>query len=124
MGNLVNYNPYSPKPLTSTWLFEPLMIQNGLTCDVTPWLATKYKWEGATKLTFDIRDGVKWSDGQAFTAKDVAFTFNLAKQYPALDKGGVWTDTFGTKAEVGDRQGQSGGLRRSPATPHRSSRGS
>ncbi len=99
VGNLVNYNPYSPKPITSNWLFEPLMIQNGVTCDVTPWLATKFTWEGATKLTFDIRDGVKWSDGQAFSAKDVAFTFNLAKKYPALDSGGVWTDTFGKKAE-------------------------
>src|SRR4051794_39934388 len=45
VGNLVNYNPYSPKPLTSTWLYEPLMIQNGITCVITPWLATDYKWE-------------------------------------------------------------------------------
>ena len=105
VGNLVNYNPYSPKPITSNWLFEPLMIQNGVTCDVTPWLATKFTWEGATKLTFDIRDGVKWSDGQAFSAKDVAFTFNLAKKYPALDAGGVWTDTFGKKAESVEAKG-------------------
>ena len=42
-------------------------------------------------LTFTIRQGVKWSDGQAFDAKDVAFTFNLLKQFPAADSGGLWT---------------------------------
>jgi peptide/nickel transport system substrate-binding protein len=99
-GNLVNYNPYAPKPLTSNWTFESLMIQNGITCEITPWLATEYKWDAATKLTFTIRDGVKWSDGQPFTANDVAFTFNLGKQYPAIDQGGVWTETFGAPAKT------------------------
>jgi peptide/nickel transport system substrate-binding protein len=84
VGGLVNYNPNSPKPLTATWLYEPLIVRNSLTCEETPWLATKSTWEGGSKLTFDIRDGVKWSDGQAFTAKDVAFTYNLKKQYPAF----------------------------------------
>ncbi|WP_323095294.1 ABC transporter substrate-binding protein [Intrasporangium sp. YIM S08009] len=98
VGGLVNYNPYSPKPLTTTWLYEPLIVRNNLTCEETPWLATKSTWEGANKLTLDIRDGVKWSDGQAFSAKDVAFTFNLMKQYPGLDTSGVWNDTFGAPA--------------------------
>lgn len=98
VGGLVNYNPYSPKPLTSTWLYEPLIVRNNLTCDETPWLATKSTWDGGEKLTFDIRDGVKWSDGQPFTAKDVAFTFNLSKEYPGLDAAGVWNDTFGAPA--------------------------
>ncbi len=98
VGGLVNYNPYSPKPLTTTWLYEPLIVRNNLTCEETPWLATKSTWDGANKLTLDIRDGVKWSDGQAFSAKDVAFTFNLMKQYPGLDTSGVWNDTFGAPA--------------------------
>ena len=83
------------------------MIQNGLTCEITPWLATDYEWEGADKLTFQIRDGVKWNDGEDFTAEDVAFTFNLSKQYPALDAGGVWNDTFGKKAESVTAEGNS-----------------
>ena len=99
VGGLVNYNPNSPKPLTSNWLYEPLIVRNNLTCEETPWLATKSTWEGATKLTLEIRDGVKWSDGKPFTAKDVAFTFNLGKQYPAIDKAGVWNDTFGAPAK-------------------------
>lgn len=99
VGGLVNYNPYSPKPLTGNWLYEPLMFQNSLDCEVTPWLATDHRWEGATKLTFTIRRGVKWSDGTDFTARDVAFTYNVMKTYPAMDKAGVWTETYGAKAE-------------------------
>ena len=57
IGGLVNYNPYAPKQQTKTWLYEPLMIQNSLDCKITPWLATGFKWEGANKLTFDIRRG-------------------------------------------------------------------
>ena len=98
VGGLVNFNPNAPKPLTSTWLYEPLIVRNALTCEETPWLATKSTWEGGNKLTFDIRQGVKWSDGTPFTAKDVAFTFNLMKQYPAFDKAGVWNATFGAPA--------------------------
>jgi peptide/nickel transport system substrate-binding protein len=98
IGGLVNYNPYAPKQQTKTWLYEPLMVQNSLDCKITPWLATAFKWEGANKLTFDIRPGVKWSDGSDFTANDVAFTFNLMKKYPGMDIAGVWSDTFGAKA--------------------------
>ena len=80
IGGLTNYNPYAPKQQTKTWLYEPLMIQNSLDCEITPWLATSFKWQGANKLTFDIRPGVKWTDGSELTAKDVAFTF-----YSVLD---------------------------------------
>lgn len=98
IGGLINYNPYAPKQQTKTWLNEPLMIQSNLDCTVTPWLATKYSWRGVDRLTFDIRPGVKWSDGSEFTANDVAFTFNLMKKYPAMDTAGVWSDIFGAKA--------------------------
>ena len=55
-------------------------------------LATGYKWNSDnTQVTFTIRPNVKWNDGQAFTADDVAFTFNLMKQYPAADANGVWS---------------------------------
>ena len=44
IGGLVDYNPYSPNALTKTWLYEPLMVRNGLSCEVTPWLATDFEW--------------------------------------------------------------------------------
>jgi peptide/nickel transport system substrate-binding protein len=42
-----------------------------------PGLAEKYTWSADGKtLTLDLRKGVKWHDGQPFTAADVAFTFD------------------------------------------------
>ena len=34
---------------------------------------------------------MQWNDGQPFTAKDVAFTFNLMKQFPPTDLYSLWT---------------------------------
>jgi peptide/nickel transport system substrate-binding protein len=99
VGGLVNYNPHSPNSLTKEWLYETLLIRNRQTCEVTPWLATKSTWTGADHLSFDIREGVKWSDGKPFTAKDVAFTLNLGKKYPAIDTAGLWNNVFGAPAK-------------------------
>ena len=63
------------------------MDQNG--CTEHPWLATEYKWDGTQKLTFTLRDGVKWSDGKPFTADDVVFTYEMIKKNPALDLRGI-----------------------------------
>ncbi|GAA2113992.1 ABC transporter substrate-binding protein [Actinomadura alba] len=100
MGGLVDYNPYAVNALTKTWLYEPLMVRNGISCEITPWLATDFEWGGdATTLTFTIRNGVKWSDGRPLTAQDVAFTYNLAKQYPAIDRAAIWKPVFGAPAK-------------------------
>jgi len=59
---------------------------------VTPWLATAWTWSNGNKtLTFTIRKGVTWSDGQPFSAADVVFTFNLLKKDPALDLNADWS---------------------------------
>ena len=52
--------------------------------EVTPWLATGYKWETPTRLIVTLRNDVKFSDGSPFTAEDVAWTINYAKEkaYP------------------------------------------
>jgi len=82
-----NFNPFSPdaRGATGTAIYEPMMIYNKATGKVVPWLATEYTWNADnTVLTFKIRPGVKWSDGQPFTAKDVVYTFDLLKNNPAL----------------------------------------
>ena len=47
---------------------------------VTPWLATGYKWETPTRMIVTLRNDVKFSDGSPFTAEDVAWTINFAKE--------------------------------------------
>ncbi|WP_420548779.1 ABC transporter substrate-binding protein [Curvivirga sp.] len=44
---------------------------------VVPNIAQAWEWnEDYTVLTFDLRKGHKWSDGEAFTSEDVAFWMN------------------------------------------------
>src|SRR5688572_17330566 len=44
---------------------------------ITPDLAESWSWDNTkTRLTFKLRQGVKWHDGKPFTAKDVECTWN------------------------------------------------
>ncbi len=82
-----NFNPYlnDARYPAQCGMYEPMMLFNFATGEIIPWLATEYAWnEDNTALSFKIRDGVKWSDGEPFSAKDVLFTFNLIKANPAL----------------------------------------
>ncbi len=75
---------------TQGFLYETLYFVNLYNGQATPWLASSYSYNSdLTQLTFTIRPNVKWNDGQPFTSQDVVFTFNLMKQYPALDQNGV-----------------------------------
>lgn len=88
-----NFNPFlatGSRWPTKAGVYEPLMIFNGQTGEWTPWLAERYAWDDATHLRFTVRRGVQWSDGQPFTARDVATTFELMREHPGLDLSGVW----------------------------------
>jgi peptide/nickel transport system substrate-binding protein len=91
----INFNPLisgnNNLPGTQGMIYETLLYFNRLDGSVHPWLASGYKWSSdATSLTFTLRQGVKWSDGQPFTSADVLYTLNLSKQYPALDLNSLW----------------------------------
>lgn len=86
-----NFNPYSPsKRNTATILYEPLFVINTLDGKAVPFLGTGFTQPDTKTIVVDVRDGVKWSDGQAFSAADVVFTYELLKKFPALDTTGVW----------------------------------
>lgn len=90
-----NFNPFLPGGATR-WptrggIYEPLLVRNRVTGEWVPWLAERWSWsEDGLALRFWLRSGVSWSDGQALSAEDVAFTFALMKAHPALDIFGVW----------------------------------
>ena len=44
--------------------------------------------DDAKTIDVTIRDGEKWSDGEPYTAEDVAYTFNLLNSNKALNTGG------------------------------------
>lgn len=87
-----NFNPFSSgKRNTATYIYEPLVIINEMSGEETPWLATGYEQPDARTIVFHIREGVTWSDGEAFTPEDVVFTFDLLKKHPQLDLKGIWS---------------------------------
>ncbi|MFE4726186.1 ABC transporter substrate-binding protein [Microbacterium sp. NPDC056736] len=76
-------NPYLGDSSASKYgygkvIFESLALVNP-TGDLgtTPWLAESVEWnDDYTQLTVVARSGVTWSDGEDFTADDIAFSFN------------------------------------------------
>jgi peptide/nickel transport system substrate-binding protein len=74
-------NPWSPNAFIES-LFVNRILFDGLTKpgkDLAPAPDLAESWTTAPdglSWTFKLRSGVKWSDGQPFSADDVAFTFN------------------------------------------------
>jgi peptide/nickel transport system substrate-binding protein len=91
-----NFNPFattSPAVLLGAagMVYEPLMQYDyAKPGTVYPWLATSDRWSDAdTILTVQLRKGVDWSNGTAFTSEDVAFTFNMLKHNPSINSLGI-----------------------------------
>ncbi|MEM1234936.1 MAG: ABC transporter substrate-binding protein, partial [Pseudomonadota bacterium] len=60
-------------------MWEPLFILNYGSGELEPWLALEANSdEDGAVWTIALRDGVEWSDGEAFNADDVVFTVNMA----------------------------------------------
>jgi peptide/nickel transport system substrate-binding protein len=89
------FNPFNPAVYAESlgFVYEPLVYVNLLQDQkATPMLAESYQWSADKKaVTFTIRSGVKWSDGQPFSADDVVFTFDMMKRVPATDIYALWT---------------------------------
>lgn len=77
-----------------TWLMKiwsPLVSWNDDFSEIVPQLATNWTANTeATEWTFELRQGVKWHDGQPFTAEDIKFTWELAF-HPMSGSGPLFT---------------------------------
>ncbi|MFC7380687.1 ABC transporter substrate-binding protein [Sphaerisporangium rhizosphaerae] len=81
-GPPANYNPireWDHAAGTKGLVYETLFHFDTTTLKLTPWLAESGSWTDDTTYTLKLRPGIKWSDGTPFTAKDVAFTYELGK---------------------------------------------
>ncbi len=59
-------------------MMEPLFILNYETGEFVPWLGVSFTANETLDLwTLTLRDGVKWSDGEAYNADDIVFTINM-----------------------------------------------
>jgi peptide/nickel transport system substrate-binding protein len=75
-------------------LFDQSKPREGLDT-IVPDLAESWSWsEDGKRITFKLRQGVKWHDGKPFTSKDVGCTFDLllgkAKDGLRLNPRQVW----------------------------------
>ena len=74
-----NFNPFDlagRRQSTMDFIYEPLVIFNANDGGKPVWrLATSYKFsDDLMSITYDLRPGVKWSDGQPLTSADVKYT--------------------------------------------------
>ena len=99
-----HFNPFNPSVngASNGFVYETLESVDILhNASATPWLATRSQWSNGYKtLTFTIRSGVKWSDGQPFTGADVVYTFDAMKADKAIDLNAVWESDSGPLTNV------------------------
>ncbi|MGB3509319.1 MAG: ABC transporter substrate-binding protein [Microcoleaceae cyanobacterium] len=59
------------------YLYEGLIIENGVTGELEPGLAESWKVsEDGQQIIITLKEGLKWSDGEPLTADDVVFSYN------------------------------------------------
>jgi peptide/nickel transport system substrate-binding protein len=92
-----DFNPFNLNYISFALgpVYEPLAFVNELQSGkATPWLASGWTWSNGNKtLTFTIRNGVKFTNGDPLTAADVAFTFNMLHKpaNSAMDINAIWS---------------------------------
>jgi len=87
---------------TSRLTFVDILKDNAETPG--PWPRATPGGADKKSIVFTMQDTAKWSDGQAVTADDVAFTFNLEKQVPALDNYALWSGGILTSVTASGNQ--------------------
>jgi peptide/nickel transport system substrate-binding protein len=102
-----NYNPYNNTtilPTVQDFMYEPLVVFNMMQGGEANYrLAESYEYsDDMLSLTFTLREGLQWSDGEPLTAADAVFSFELIKEFPALDQRAAWPKLEGVEL-VDDR---------------------
>jgi peptide/nickel transport system substrate-binding protein len=96
-------------PVHNNLIFYKQDVPQNSLDSIVPELATDWAWgPDNTKLTFNLRQGVKWHDGKPFTAKDVVCTFDMLMDKSAVkfrkNPRKTWYDNVAEVAASGDYQ--------------------
>ncbi|MFF2049971.1 ABC transporter substrate-binding protein [Leifsonia sp. NPDC058194] len=81
--DVVNYNPLVGNSRSDYWitnLMYPHLLSIANDGSKEPQVATKWGYVDDTTGFYEIRDDLKWSDGEPLTAEDVAWTMNAVKK--------------------------------------------
>ncbi len=108
-GQHADYELWNPYAIGSNHqnganiMYEPLAFYSAFADKETLWLAESYSYnEDNTELTIKTRQGVSWSDGEPFSAEDVAYTFTALKELGSQVRWGVNVQQFVESAEAID----------------------
>jgi peptide/nickel transport system substrate-binding protein len=74
-------------------IYETLFNFDPLNGELIPNLAESGQWSDANTFELKLREGLTWQDGEALTADDVKFTYELGQKFPALGIANAWTVT-------------------------------
>jgi peptide/nickel transport system substrate-binding protein len=75
--------------------YEPLAFYSAFADEMIPWLAESWEYnEDLTELRIITRSGITWSDGEPFSAEDVAFTLNAVRDAGPEVRWGVDVEQF------------------------------
>lgn len=83
-------------------MYEPLVQPNLInpTAEPEPWLASEWTHnDDYSSFTFTTRPDVTWSDGEDFTAEDIAFTWQLIKDNEELNLDALPIDQITTEGD-------------------------
>ncbi|GAA1606640.1 ABC transporter substrate-binding protein [Kribbella hippodromi] len=81
--DVVNFNPLVGNSRSDYWitnLMYPHLLSIGADGQKAPELAEKWGYVNSTTGFYELKPGMKWSDGKPLTAKDVAYTLNAVKK--------------------------------------------
>ncbi len=94
-----NVDPYYNQLRTGLVLahqaWDTLVYRDPETFALKPLLATSWRYVDDTTLEFDLRRGVTFHDGSAFTADDVVYTFNtiLTDKQVSVPSNFIWLES-------------------------------
>ncbi|MFW6122068.1 MAG: ABC transporter substrate-binding protein, partial [Petrotogales bacterium] len=92
-GPPTNWNPITPwNAMTGVvgLVYETLYMYDPLTNEMNPWLAVNSEWLDENTYLIELREGIKWTDGEDFNADDVKFTYDIANKYPGVHYSTLW----------------------------------
>ncbi|WP_084180379.1 ABC transporter substrate-binding protein [Halomonas alkaliantarctica] len=101
-----SFNPYVDKlNIVGGMMFEPLAFTNVRQGETSYRLAESFEYDEDYKsITYTLREGLEWSDGEPLTADDVVYTFELAREVAIYDIAGVIASGLVTQVtKVSDR---------------------
>lgn len=125
-GPPAHFNPLAPNPAWPTngtgstgpggggYIYEPLFLYNIVDGRFEPLLARDFEWVRADTMRIHLQPGTRWQDGRALTARDVVFTFDLARRF-SLGYSSFWQHVASMTA-LDDRTVE---IRLDPARPNR-----